>query len=80
MITFVLCAIVLRYTIISKRGTSARSPVGLLSDQTRESIQRTWSKACKKVGAAAIVIVNEVDEEDYPPIPKNFIYMEKGFH
>jgi histone-lysine N-methyltransferase SUV39H len=41
-----------------------------------EALQTAWNVAARKAGAAAIFIVNDVDEEEVPPMVQDFEYCE----
>jgi histone-lysine N-methyltransferase SUV39H len=44
--------------------------------QSREALQTAWNIAARKAGAAEIFVVNDIDEEEVPPMVQDFEYCE----
>lgn len=45
----------------------------------RSLVENAWNAVALAAGAAKITIVNEVDDEEVPPLPKGFEYLEVGY-
>ncbi|KAK7018663.1 hypothetical protein VNI00_018349 [Paramarasmius palmivorus] len=45
----------------------------------RGQLQRLWNTQAKNVGAKGIVLVNEIDDEEIPPLDPNFRYLENDY-
>lgn len=46
---------------------------------TRKGLQAQWDKATREARSAPVTIVNEVDDEEVPGVPKDFQYLEHGY-
>ncbi|KAF7964923.1 hypothetical protein HWV62_1639 [Athelia sp. TMB] len=42
-------------------------------------MEASWTDSAKQANAAAIFIVNDVDDEEVPPLPPGFRYLETGY-
>jgi histone-lysine N-methyltransferase SUV39H len=47
--------------------------------KSRLALQAAWNDAIRATGAAAVSIVNDVDEEEIPPLVLNFEYCEDTY-
>jgi hypothetical protein len=47
-------------------------------ERTRESLELEWNRAQDR-GTGRLFIVNDVDDEQFPPVPANFQYLEKNY-
>jgi hypothetical protein len=45
----------------------------------QRALAKNWNKAARDAGAAKLDIVNEVDDEEVPPLPDNFVYSERSY-
>ncbi|KAG6868576.1 hypothetical protein C0993_000841 [Termitomyces sp. T159_Od127] len=43
-------------------------------------LEKQWCAIARKAHAAAIKFINEVDEEEIPPLAEDFQYIEAGYH
>jgi hypothetical protein len=43
------------------------------------ALRATWNNAARATGAAAVFIVNDVDEEEIPPLVHDFKYCENNY-
>jgi [histone H3]-lysine9 N-trimethyltransferase SUV39H len=46
---------------------------------SREALQTAWNVTTKRAGAAAVFIVNDVDDEEVPPLVGDFEYRENTY-
>lgn len=54
----------------------------ILEIQTRQTVQAKWNEAIAKSGCkvASVTIINEVDDEEFPPsVSHDFKYLEAKF-
>ncbi|KAL0951438.1 hypothetical protein HGRIS_008129 [Hohenbuehelia grisea] len=52
---------------------------GQLAPNRRERLERQWNYIAKRSGAGSISIVNDVDDEQVPPLDPHFEYIEAGY-
>ncbi|EJD03144.1 SET domain-containing protein [Fomitiporia mediterranea MF3/22] len=57
-----------------KRSSSSVAPP--IRSRPRANDQRRWEKLTEGTGAAKVTVVNEVDDEEYPPAFSNLQYLE----
>ncbi|KAF9269032.1 SET domain-containing protein [Marasmius fiardii PR-910] len=54
-------------------------PKSLAIHTRREALSAQWTQAAQSKGAASVTFVNEIDEEEIPPL-KGFCYLEKDYN
>ncbi|KAH8120152.1 hypothetical protein DFH11DRAFT_36604 [Phellopilus nigrolimitatus] len=79
-------------TIVSRASSSSRQPGSLPNkrvyvkrdtastpvNRTRKRLQEDWNQKARADGAASLRIVNEVDDEEVPPVDSQFTYLESS--
>ncbi|KAF4576292.1 hypothetical protein EYR36_004269 [Pleurotus pulmonarius] len=65
-----------RSSTASSRSGPSRQPA---SQERRIQLQKEWTAIANASNAAGIALVNVIDDEDGPPLPLNFQYVEHGY-
>lgn len=52
----------------------------LMFYESRVALQETWNDATRAAAAAAVFIVNNYDEEEIPPLVRDFEYCENHYN
>lgn len=48
-------------------------------ERQRRALSAKWTDAAHETDAASITIVNDVDGEAIPPLPRDFLYIENRY-
>ncbi|KAG6813743.1 hypothetical protein H0H92_007695 [Tricholoma furcatifolium] len=63
--------------ILSKRSNLRPSPKKI--SRKRKELEKEWTHAAQRTGAARLTLTNTVDNEEIPSLPKGFRYLESEY-